>query len=152
MRCGIDMAKVALRSARQEDKEFAFDVKKAALGEYIREMYGWDEDEQRRLHQQRFRPSATRIIMYQRQDVGLLSTREMNDRVQLLQLFLLPEAQGKGIGSYVLAEVLAKAHRVRRPVELRVLTSNPRAKSFYERHGFTLVGQTETHYMMKTAS
>ena len=148
----MDMAKVALRSARQGDGEFAFEVKKAALRDYVRETYGWDEDGQRKLHEQRFRSSAIRIIMYERQDVGLLSTREADDRVQLLQLFLLPEAQGKGIGSHVLSEVLAEARQARRSVVLRVLKSNPWAKAFYERHEFALIGQTETHYMMEAVS
>jgi ribosomal protein S18 acetylase RimI-like enzyme len=145
----MDMQKVALRPATQADSRFAFDVKKAALGEYVRETYGWDEDEQRRLHEQRLRPSATRIIVSDGQDVGLVAVREAGDRVHVLQLFLLPEAQGKGIGSHVLAEVLAEAHRLQRRVALRVLKSNPRAKAFYERHRFAVVQQTKTHYMME---
>ena len=148
----MDMEQVALRPATQEDSGFAFDVKKAALGEYVRETYGWDEDEQRSLHEHRFRASATRIIMSEGRDIGLVATREADDGVHLLQLFLLPEAQGKGIGSQVLAEVLGEARRVQRLVVLRVLKSNPRAKAFYERHGFALVGETETHYIMETVS
>ena len=148
----MDMAKVALRAARQEDSGFAFKVKKAALGEYVRETYGWDEDEQRRLHGRRFNPSATRMIMSEGQNVGLITICEADDRVQLLQLFLLPEAQGKGIGSHVLAEVLGEADQVNRLVGLRVLKSNPRAKAFYNRHGFALVGETQTHYIMERVS
>jgi len=148
----MDMEKVVLRPAIQEDSGFAFHVKKAALGEYVRETYGWDEDEQRRLHEQGFCASATRIIMSQGQDIGLVAIHEADDRVHLLELYLLPEAQGKGIGSHVLAQVLGEADRVRRPVILRVLKSNPRAKAFYERHGFTLVGETETHYNMEKVS
>ena len=41
----MNMEKAALRPATQEDTGFAFDVKKAALGEYVRETCGWDEDE-----------------------------------------------------------------------------------------------------------
>ena len=39
------MEKVALRPATQEDTGFVSDVKTSALGEYVRETYGWDEDE-----------------------------------------------------------------------------------------------------------
>ena len=148
----MDVEKVALRPATQQDSGFAFNVKKAALGEYVRETYGWDEDEQRRLHEQGFRASATRIIMAQGQDIGLVAIHEADDRIHLLQLFLLPEAQGKGIGSQVLDQMLGEANRVHRPVILRVLKCNPRAKAFYERHGFTLVGQTETHYNIEKVS
>ena len=143
---------VALRPATQRDSGFAFAVKKAALGEYVRETYGWDEDDQRQLHEQRFRTSSTRIIVDQGKDIGLVAVRETDDQIHLLQLFLLPEAQGKGIGSHVLAEVLAEANRVHRPVVLSVLKSNPRARAFYERHGFGVVGETETHHNMQKIS
>jgi GNAT superfamily N-acetyltransferase len=148
----MDMEKVALRPATQADSGFAFDVKRAALGQYVREIYGWDEDEQHKLHERRFSSATIRIIMAEGHDVGLIGTRETADRIRLLQLFLLPDAQGKGIGSYVLAQVLREADRVHRPVVLNVLKSNPRAKVFFERHGFTLVGETETHYNMERLS
>lgn len=90
--------------------------------------------------------------MSEGQNVGLITICEADDRVQLLQLFLRPEAQGKGIGSHVLAEVLGEADQVNRLVGLRVLKSNPRAKTFYDRHGFGLVGETQTHYIMERVS
>ncbi len=146
------MKTITLRPGTQDDSRFAFDVKKAALGEYVRETYGWDEEEQRRLHEQRFRPPATRIIMSEGRSIGLVTVHQADDRVHLLQLFLLPEAQGKGVGTQVLAQVLDEARHAQRPVALRVLKSNPRAKAFYERHGFALVEETETHYRMETVS
>ncbi|MFC1452255.1 GNAT family N-acetyltransferase [Verrucomicrobiota bacterium] len=149
MRRRTEMDKVALRPATEADSAFAFDVKKAALGVYVRETYGWDEEEQRRLHEQRFHAARTRIITFQGRDIGLVATREADDRIQFLQLFLLPEAQGKGIGSRVLGQVLGEAARTRRPVVLRVLKCNPRARAFYERHGFALTGETETHYCLE---
>ena len=148
----MDMAKVTLRPATEEDTGFAFDVKRAALGVYVRETYGWDEDEQRRLHEQRFSASGIRIIVSQGQDIGLIASREADDCIRLLQLFLLPDAQAKGIGSHILAQVLAEATRAHRPVILRVLKSNPRATTFYERHGFAVTGETETHYNMERVS
>ena len=149
MKQGTNNETISLRTATQNDSSFAFEIKKAALAEYVRETCGWDEDEQSKLHEQRFRPSATRIIMYQEKDIGLLTTRETDDHLQLLQLFLLPEVQGKGIGSLVLIEVLSEARRARRVVTLRVLKSNPRARKFHEHHGFSLAGETETHYLME---
>jgi ribosomal protein S18 acetylase RimI-like enzyme len=146
------MEGLLLRPAAHVDTEFAFHVKKAALGDYVRMIYGWDEDEQRKLHAHRFRTSATCIIVFQGQEIGLVTRQEADDHIQLLQLFLLPEAQGRGIGSSVLAKVLDEADRTHRSVALRVLKSNPRARAFYERHGFALVGETETHYELERVS
>lgn len=55
----------------------------------------------------------------------------------------------RGIGSHVLAGILDEAQRAQRPVILRVLRSNPRARAFYNRHGFTVTEETETHYYME---
>ena len=145
----MDMATAALRPATHDDSQFAFDAKKAALGEYIGQTFGWDEDEQWRLHERRFCPSATRIIVSAGEDVGLVTVRREEGLLRLLQLFVLPEAQGQGIGSQVLAQVLDEARRAHHPVALRVLKSNPRAKAFYQRHGFAAVGETQTHHLME---
>ena len=41
------MIEITLQRATQEDLEFAFAVKKAALGDYVAKTHGWDEAEQR---------------------------------------------------------------------------------------------------------
>ena len=146
----MDPKKVDLRPATANDSRFAFDLKKAALGEYISETFGWDEAAQQKLHEQRFRPSGTQIVMFGGQDIGLLAVDRAADCIRLRQLFLLPEAQGKGIGSHLLAQVLCEARQLHVPVTLRVLKANPRAKAFYERHGFVVVGETETYHQMET--
>jgi hypothetical protein len=89
---GRNMQEVALRPAIPEDSDFAFGVKKAALGEYLREMGGWDEEEQRRLHERRFCPSETRIILSQGQEVGLIRLREGEERIHLRPVAAAPPA------------------------------------------------------------
>lgn len=141
---------IALRPTTPVDSDFAFNVRKAAFSQYIRAAFGhWDDDEQRATHGQRFQPAATRIILSHGQDVGYVAVRAEGDGMHLLQFFLLPEAQGRGIGSHVLSQVLAEARQQRRLVFLRVLKSNPRARAFYERHGFAVAGETATHYLME---
>ena len=41
-------------------------------------------NEQRRRHEQRFCPSATRIIISQEQDIGLVATHGVNSRVHFV--------------------------------------------------------------------
>ena len=45
---------IELRTACQDDKEFVYDVKRAAMREYIEQTWGWDEHFQRKLHERRF--------------------------------------------------------------------------------------------------
>jgi ribosomal protein S18 acetylase RimI-like enzyme len=59
-----------------------------------------------------------------------------------------PEHQGKGIGTRLISEVLQDAHSRGLAVRLRVLKVNP-AQRLYERLGFAVVGETETHHLME---
>lgn len=55
---------------------------------------------------------------------------------ELWSLYVLSESYGTGIGALLLDAVLPPA----RPAELWVSDANPRARRFYEKHGFTLDG------------
>lgn len=143
---------ITLRPAVAEDSEFAFSLKKAALGSYVAETYGWDEGEQRALHLRRFRTADIQIVLLEDQPVGLLNVHRESDCIHLRQLFILPEFQNQGIGGHLARKLLEESERKRVLIALQVLKSNPRAKAFYERLGFQLVGETETHYQMKRAS
>jgi GNAT superfamily N-acetyltransferase len=56
------------------------------------------------------------------------------------QLYLMPGAEGHGIGS----KLLQHAHRhLRRPVRLYTFQENLRARAFYERHGYKALEFTD---------
>ena len=148
----IDPHKVSLRPATARDSRFAYDLKKAALGEYVERTCGWDENVQRKLHQRRFRPSETQIIVCENRDIGLIATHRAPDHIHLRQLFLLPAAQNNGVGSYLMRQILRGADQKALPVRLQVLKTNSRAKAFYERLGLAPVGETDTHYQMESLS
>jgi RimJ/RimL family protein N-acetyltransferase len=45
--------------------------------------------------------------------------------------------------------VMEEARGLGRPVRLRVLKVNPRARAFHERLGFRRIGETDTHDLME---
>lgn len=67
-----------------------FRVKKQALGEYIRQAWGWDERFQRELHVKDFDPTTTRIISCLDTDVGWLEVDRRNDEMRLTGIYILP--------------------------------------------------------------
>jgi ribosomal protein S18 acetylase RimI-like enzyme len=62
------------------------------------------------------------------------------DCIQLRQMYVLAEAQGRGIGRRLLAAVFAAFPRAR-GMRLEVEPRNARAIAFYEREGFRVVGE-----------
>jgi ribosomal protein S18 acetylase RimI-like enzyme len=124
-------------------------VKKTTLGEYVRQVWGWDEDEQRRLHQRRFASQDYQVIVVSGADVGILVLSREPDCLRVNELLVLPEYQGKGIGTACLRHVLDDAAGRKLPVRLRVLKVNVRAIEFYRRLGFSDAGTDETHIRME---
>jgi ribosomal protein S18 acetylase RimI-like enzyme len=139
-----------LRAATEQDSEFVFLVKKAALVEYIDQMWGWDEGFQREYHKKDYEPERTRIIVQDERDVGWMLVSETGTEITIQEIYLKPEHQSQGIGSYLIRQALEKAERQRKPVRLQVLKVNRRARQLYERLSFRTVGETEAYYLMST--
>lgn len=82
-----------LRRATANDNEFAYRTKKAVFRKYVEQVWGWDEEEQRRLHERRFASQDFQVIQVSSIDVGILAIVREPDCIKLNQLFILPEYQ-----------------------------------------------------------
>ena len=100
---------VSLRTVAAQDSEFAYQVKKTTLAEYVWQLWGWDEAEQRRLHQRRFASQNFQVIVA---DVGILVVSKEPDCLRVNQLLVLPEYQGRG-GNALLYTEMEKTVRQR---------------------------------------
>ena len=143
------MEEVSLRKARASDSEFIFTVKKAAFQEYVEQVWGWDDSYQRELHNRRFAAQDVCIIQFCGVDVGFLAISHTSGMLKVNQIFILPEYQGRGIGSACMTRILDDASLEQKPVMLQVLRVNTRSIAFYQRLGFTIVGESTTHVQME---
>ncbi len=143
------MKGLKFRKAQATDSEFAFAVKEAAFREYVEQIWGWDDAYQRDLHNRRFDAQDICIIQFYGTDVGFLSTSNASDTLNVKQLYLLPEYQGRGVGAACMKRIIDDANLEQKPVTLQVLKINTRATAFYQRLGFTIVDENSTHFQMK---
>ena len=143
------MEELSFRKAHTSDSEFVFTVKKAAFREYVEQVWGWDDNYQRELHNRRFAAQDVCIIQFRGTDVGFLSTSSTPDTLKVNQLFILPEYQGKGIGSACMMRIVDDARLEGKSVALQVLKVNTRGTAFYQRLGFLIVDESSTHLQMK---
>lgn len=140
---------VSLRLATAEDSEFVFQTRKAAFQEYVQAAYGrWDEGRQRELHLERFPTQTFRILQVDGQEVGIMGTEVLEDCLKLNQLFILPAYHAKQIGSACIQILKSEASSAALPIKLQALKVNPRAVVFYEKHGFGVTGETDTHIQL----
>jgi len=142
------MDNLKLRKATPADNEFAFQTKKAAFKKYVEEIWGWDEVEQRKLHNRRFASHDFSVIQWSGIDVGILVLEQESDYVKLNQLFILPEYHGKGIGSACM-ELIVEKKETLHPIRLQVLKVNKPAFLFFNKLGFKTIGETDSHYQME---
>ena len=135
----------------ESDSEFCYQVKKAALGQYVAEVWGWDEAFQRQFHCGDFELTRPDIVVYRAVDVGTFEVTRHIDHIHLGEFYLLPQFQRQGIGTILLERVLSEATEKGLPVRLEVLKINP-AQSLYQRHEFVVSGQREHHFLMERAA
>lgn len=103
---------IAVRPATADDDEFCFDLHKLSFYQFVTEVWGWDEDEQRAIHTGNFQPERVQIITANGVDVGRLGV-DYGDQETLIWLIeLLPSHQGRGIGGRLILTMLDE-HEVR---------------------------------------
>jgi len=94
-----------------------------------------------------YRFDCAEVLLQEGVPVGLLKVTRDNAPWKVIQIQLVPELQGQGLGADLLAEVIAEANRANVAVALSVLKSNP-ARVLYERLGFAVVGESEHEFDM----
>ncbi|UCH90219.1 MAG: GNAT family N-acetyltransferase [Thermoplasmata archaeon] len=143
------MDNLILRRAKASDSDFAYRAKKEAFGQYVEEVWGWDEELQRRMHEKRFASQEFSVIQLSGVDVGIMALVREPDYVKFNQLFILPEYQCRGIGAACMLRVIEDAAASELPIRLEVLKVNTRAIAFYLRLAFKIVGESDTHVLME---
>lgn len=140
-----------LRQATEADYAFLFHLYQASMKDYVIQTWGWDEAGQQVLFREHFDPVRYQIVGVNGRDVGVLSVKQQPDTLVLANLQILPDSQKQGLGTAIIKTLLRQASQQGVPVSLQVLKVNP-AYKLYERLGFTVIGETDTHYLMSTAS
>ena len=139
-----------LRQATLDDRDFLYDLGPATMREYVEQTWGaWNDalyDEQ---FEATFNLALDQIIMIDGQKAGTVRVEHFPDCDYIGRIYILPTYQNQGIGTAIIQELIAKSHQQGRPLELRVLKSNPRAQQLYERLGFRVYVSIEHHHMMR---
>ncbi len=127
----------ALRPATPEDLEAIVELRAVVMRPDLVRLGRYDEDRVRRRMRESYAPEHTSVIVADGRFAGSVTLRPRDDGHLLESFYLDERLQGCGIGSAVLAALLARADAEGVPVRLNVLQGSA-ARRLYERHGFVL--------------
>lgn len=129
----------------------AYRITQQAMCDYVVQTWGaWHEDEQKAKHIANFDPLTSSIVMVEAEAIGLLTVEEHDDHLWLVKVYLLAQWRNRGIGRELVGGVLERGRVAGKPVRLRVLRVNTRARALYESLGFRVVGETPERFLMET--
>jgi ribosomal protein S18 acetylase RimI-like enzyme len=139
---------ISLRPATDDDYDFLWWLHCATMRSYVEKTWGWDEQWQARYFHDHFDPPTREVIECGGVPIGCISVEQGEDRIFLAAIEIAPDYQSRGIGTKLIRGLLNEADGRGVPVELQVLKVNL-VRRLYERLAFAVVGETETHYLMR---
>jgi len=142
---------VQLRAYRTQDFDFARQLYFKTMRWAIERLFGWDQAHQEASFAGWFHPDEVSIIMANWVDVGWIQYCEDDGAIVLGSIYIMPEMQGKGIGTRVIQTLLDLGRRRSQPVTLAVMKINP-AFALYQRLGFRVTHEDEHKLYMRADS
>ena len=88
------------------------------------------------------------LILHNGTPIGRISVDRRPGEIRLMDIALLPGWQNQGLGGRLTRALLEEARASARKVTLHVEVNNPDARRFYQRLGFLVVEDIQTHLFM----
>ncbi|MFG6413873.1 GNAT family N-acetyltransferase [Roseateles sp. DC23W] len=108
----------------------------AALRESLERLGRFDPAVARARLRAQFHPERMNHLLLVGRRAGYFTVEEQGEELRLHHLYVHPDAQGQGLGAWVVAHLQAQG----RPITLAALRDS-RANLFYVRHGFQVVDE-----------
>lgn len=149
---------ILLKKAEPKDEAFLESVYRSTREEELK-LTGWsDIQKDAFIHMQfkaqyaeyktRFTDALVQIIVFKKKNAGRFYTWEGEKEIRLLDITILPQFRGKGIGTYLLKELVKKGDTYKKKISLHVESHNP-ALQLYVRLGFIHISNNGRHYYME---
>jgi len=149
---------IYLRPVEREDRGFLEGLY-ASTRELELQPLDWSEDQKRQfLHEQfeaqdhyyheHFPDCAYQVVMSDQEAIGRLYVDRREEELRIVDIALLPEYRGLGLGRALMVEILDEAKEAGLLVRIHVEKFNP-ALRLYERLGFQSLGEVGAYYFME---
>ncbi len=99
-------------------------------------------------YQSRYPDARFHVIEAGGTAAGRLYVHARAGEIRIIDISLLPEHRGRGIGSLLLARLIRESESCGKPLTIHVERQN-RALALYQRLGFTAIGETGIYLLMR---
>lgn len=138
----------SFRQATDADYDFLYKLHVLALRPYVEPLWGWEKTWQQEYFARKFDPLKRKIIQIEGWDAGVLVVEHYARQLYIALIEIMPEFQGRGVGTAIITELCGQARACNKVVTLHVLKSNSPARRLYERLGFVIAGEEEYRVKM----
>jgi ribosomal protein S18 acetylase RimI-like enzyme len=149
---------ITLRPVSPEDREFLFRVYASTREEELA-LTDWDEEQKRVFlegqfgaqdawYRERYPGATLDVIEAGGEPAGRLYVHRREREIRLMDIALLPEHRGGGIGSSLLHDLMAEAAAADKRLTIHVEGYNP-ARRLYERLGFRKIDEHGVYHLME---
>ena len=153
----MNLADINFRPITPEDMAFLYTVYAHTRTEELA-VVDWTEAQkdaflrtqfnaQHHAYQETYQGADFLIILMNDQPIGRLYLGRWEKEIRIIDIALLPEYRGAGIGSAILKDMLAEGMHAAKRVTTHVEMFNP-ALRLYERLGFRRLGEHGVYYFM----
>ena len=152
--------RIGFRLERPEDESF---LQRLYAGTRAEEMAltGWNDEQkdaflgmqfqlQTTHYRRHYADASFQMILLDEAPIGRIYLHYGPREIRLMDIALLPESRGGGIGSWILANLLREAAQMQKPVTLYVERFNP-ALHLYRRLGFQVLEDQGVNLYMRWA-
>jgi len=144
----LDLSLIFLRPSIEADRGFVDHLTRDVMAPYVAQTWSDKQDIEAYFKSNKFDLPSTQIIQYDSQDIGRLSILWREDHLYIDNLHILSEHQGKGIGKFVIQQLIQQADLRDLSIKLMVLKINP-AKKLYEALGFKIYTIKNHRFLME---
>ncbi len=144
-----EVMNIEFRNCEYYDVDFILNLKELCFKWYIEKIYGWDINIQREKTIQELDKHINdmRIIKINSKDIGITTIFEEENTYVVGMIIIHPDYQNKGIATNVINEYINIAKKENKRIIIKTYKKNM-ARNLYERLGFELYNEDETHVYM----
>jgi len=88
------------------------------------------------------------IILDGESEIGRLYAARLKDQLRIIDITILPEERGRGLGTSILRDLMTEAAAMGKPLRIYVESFNPSLRLF-ERLGFSKIEEEGIHLLME---